>query len=802
MKFSKQWLQDYIVETLPENETVVDTLNKKSFEVEEVISLSNDTVYDIKVLPNRAHDALGHRGMARELCADLGLTFKEDRRVEKRDDFINSSVPAPVLSVNDAKFCPRFMSMRIDGVVVGESPEWLKTRLEAIGQRSINNIVDATNYVQFALNKPMHAYDTRSIKGTLATRFANNGEVLITLDDKELALDEKTLVIADDEKALGLAGIKGGKHSGINEDTTSIILESANFYPSLIRKTSQRYDLHTDASKRFENGIANSLIEEGLYMTANLIKELCKGAEGSVAVDIYPRKDKTFKVGISVSEINNIIGANYTEKDLEQTLKMLMFPYEKVIPEQKIKELIPVTLGKPYNRLASTLYDAPNLFSCGSLVNWLYIECGYPSPRIALDAYIFSKHVSKKELRFGDLVFTNTKIENPKDAMIYSKVLGRDIPDVPKYTKTVEFLRGTEFPQGIDHVGMYIGNDEVLHTGSVIGKTVTEKLSLSNYFKNECWYGRFMEDLSVPQYVISVPPERLDIRIKEDLAEEIGRILGYEKLVPVLPKLSRVGLVHKRMYYEDKIREILLNHGFSEVMTYTFGSEGEVSIIKGLAGDKEKLRGSLRKGIEESLKLNVHNAPLLGQKVIKIFEFGNVFTKNSEVKKLAFAFGGGTKKDNFGEESKSIVKEIGETFGVDVSKFVSYEEKPCITEIDFDAVIEKLEEPKEHEVLTYQLLLGASYKTVSPYPFALRDIAVFVGSGTEEDAVKEIIKSEAGSLLTRIEMFDKFEKGSKISYAFHLVFLSQEKTLSDVELDEIMSRVTNTLNNKEGWQVR
>jgi len=781
MKFSKQWLQDYIVETLPENEAVVDTLNKKSFEVEEVISLPNDTVYDIKVLPNRAHDALGHRGMARELCADLGLTFKEDQRVEKRDDFTNSLVPAPVLSVNDAKFCPRFMSMRIDGVVVGESPEWLKTRLEAIGQRSINNIVDATNYVQFALNKPMHAYDTRSIKGTLATRFANNGEVLITLDDKELALDEKTLVIADDEKALGLAGIKGGKHSGINEDTTSIILESANFYPSLIRKTSQRYDLHTDASKRFENGIANSLIEEGLYMTANLIKELCKDAEGSVAVDVYPRKDTKYHVGISLSELNIILGTTYTDSDIESTLNRLSFSFEKIIPKNYITETYKAIVGVPYKNPSSMREDAPRAFNCSSLVSYLYKGIWMPS--ISVDKYVFSKKIKLEELRFGDLVFANSG---------EGKI----------YFESVEFLRGTKVPEGVDHVGMYLGDEKIVHSTRVHGKVVVESVEEFSATRKIVGYGRIVDNLEEERYVVNVPSERLDIRIKEDLAEEIGRILGYEKLVPVLPKLFRVGLVHKRMYYEDKIREILLSHGFSEVMTYTFGSEGEVSIIKGLAGDKEKLRGSLRKGMEESLKLNVHNAPLLGQKVIKIFEFGNVFTKDSEIKKLAFAFGGGTKKDNFEEEAKSIVKEIGETFGVDVSKFVSYEEKPCITEIDFDAVIEKLEEPKEHEVLTYQFLLGASYKTVSPYPFALRDIAVFVGIGTEEDAVKEIIKSEAGDLLVRIEMFDKFEKEDKISYAFHLVFLSQEKTLSDVELDEIMNRVTNALNNKEGWQVR
>ncbi|TSC55201.1 MAG: phenylalanyl-tRNA synthetase beta chain [Parcubacteria group bacterium LiPW_30] len=781
MKFSKQWLQDYIVETLPENEVVVDTLNKKSFEVEEVTSLPNDTVYDIKVLPNRAHDALGHRGMARELCADLGLTFKEDSRVEKRDDFTNSLVPAPVLSVNDAKFCSRFMSMRIDGVVVEESPEWLKTRLEAIGQRSINNIVDATNYVQFALNKPMHAYDTRSIKGTLATRFAKSGEVLTTLDDKELALDEKTLVIADEEKSLGLAGIKGGKHSGINEDTTSIILESANFNPSLIRKTSQRYDLHTDASKRFENGIANSLIEEGLYMTANLIKELCKDVEGSVATDVYLRKDTKYHVGISLSELNMILGTTYTNNDVESTLRRLSFSFEKIIPENYITETYKAVVGVPYKNPSSMREDAPHAFNCSSLISYLYKGIWMPS--ISVDKYVFSERVKLEELRFGDLVFANSG---------EGKI----------YFESVEFLRGTKVPEGVDHVGMYLGGGKIVHSTRVHGKVVVESMEEFSATRKIVGYGRVVENLKEERYVVNVPSERLDIRIKEDLAEEIGRILGYEKLVPVLPKLSRVGLVHKRLFYEDKVREILLNHGFSEVMTYTFGSEGEVSIIKGLAGDKEKLRVSLRKGMEESLKLNVHNAPLLGQKVIKIFEFGNVFTKDSEIKKLAFALGGGTKKDNFGEEAKSIVKEIGETFGVDVSKFVSCEEKPCITEIDFDAVIEKLEEPKEHEVLTYQFLLGSSYKTVSPYPFALRDIAVFVGSGTGEDAVKEIIKSEAGSLLTRIEMFDKFEKDSKISYAFHLVFLSQEKTLSDIELDEIMNRVTNALNSKEGWQVR
>jgi phenylalanyl-tRNA synthetase beta chain len=192
MKFLKSWLQDYIVETLPTDAVIIDALNRKAFEVEEVIAIEDDTVFDIKVLPNRAHDALGHHGMAYELCASLGLTFDTSKEVAENRDFYDSSIGAPLVAIDDAVACTRFMSMRIDHVSVEESPLWLKKRLEAIGQRSINNIVDITNYVQFALNKPMHAYDARSIKGTLRARFAHAGETLTTLDDKELTLDEKT----------------------------------------------------------------------------------------------------------------------------------------------------------------------------------------------------------------------------------------------------------------------------------------------------------------------------------------------------------------------------------------------------------------------------------------------------------------------------------------------------------------------------------------------------------------------------------------------------------------------------------
>ena len=638
MKFSKAWLQTYITETLPDDVVIRDMLNKKAFEVEEVISLPNDTVFDIKVLPNRAHDALGHRGMARELCATLGLSFKEE--VHLTFPKTESDISSQPASIDAEKACTRFMSVRIDGVEVAESPLWLKEKLEAIGQRSINNIVDITNYAQFSLNKPMHAYDARSIKGTLTARFAKEGEILTTLDDKELSLDTETLVIADDEKVLGLAGIKGGKHSGIQKDTTSIILESANFEPTLIRKTAQKYSLRTDASKRFENGIANALVPEGLYMTTSLIQELCAEAKVGVITDVYPTKDEPVVLSIDLEDINAILGTEYNDTEVGDTLEKLLFSY------------------------------------------------------------------------------------------------------------------------------------------------TTEKAG---------------------KYSISVPEERLDIRIKEDLAEEIGRIIGYDKLVPVLPKLQRTGLPHKRMFYENKIREILITRGFSEVMTYSFGNEGKVELVKGIALDKEKLRSSLASGITQSLMLNLYNAPLLGTKTVKIFEFGNIFTHEGEFRHFAIALDDGAKKSTFSEEVDMILAEIKRTLSVKDIECVTSSSKPYVVECNFDTLISTLPEPETYEAPTFATLPMVSYTPVSPYPFIARDIAMWVPDTVTWESIYDLCIQVRNPLVTRIDIFDTFTKEiegvKKTSFAFRLVFQSYEKTLTDEEVNMMMKPYYEVLEGK-GYEIR
>lgn len=783
MKFSKNWLQDYVVETLPDNTTIADTLNRKAFEVEEIIELSNDTVFDIKVLPNRAHDSLGHHGMAYELCSCFGFTFKKDSR-NKVLDGSTATVPKVSVAILDDKACSRFMSMRIDGVTVGESPAWLKERLEAIGQRSINNIVDVTNYVQFALNKPMHAYDARSIEGTLTARFAKEGETLMTLDDKSLTLDEKTLIIADDSKVLGLAGIKGGKYSGVQTDTTSIILESANFEPVLTRKTAQKYNLKTDASKRFENGIANALVIEGLYMTANLIKEICSDVVCGEVTDIYPKKDTPYHVGISLSELNAILGTSYSDEDVRKTLTQMSLPFEVIIPSEYMKTLYPTLVGAGYKNPSSMREDAPHVFSCSSLISYLYK--GVWQPSLSVDKYVFSKKITKDELKFGDLIFANSG---------EGKI---------RY-ESVEFLRGTKVEGGIDHLSMYIGDGKVIHATKTKMMTVIDTLADFENGRTITGYGRIADDLNEPRYVVRVPTVRLDIRIKEDLAEEIGRIMGYEKLVPTLPKIARSGLLHKRLYYENKIREILLEDNFSEVITYTFGNEGEVEIVKGLADDKEKLRTTIGKGMLSSMALNLYNAPLLGQKVIKLFEFGNVFSNEGETRHFSVAIDDGAKKSNFSETIEMLLSAIKRELGVDTIEYDTVSVKPYVVEINFDTLIANLPEQTTYEASTLTNLPVVTYKSVSAYPFITRDIAVWVPDTVTWESLRTLCDQVGNILVSRIDLFDTFTKEiegvRKTSYAFRLVFQSYEKTLTDEEVNTHMEAYYKVLKDK-GYEIR
>ncbi len=808
MIVSHKWLQTYFDEKLPLPEKLEEVLTLGAFEIENVEKVREDNILDIDVLPNRAHDCLSHRGIAKELSVLLDVTLKEHLRKrfdleEERSDGKRSNLEEQVrgssLSIKNEEqdLCRRYIGRKIEGVKIGPSPDWLVERLETIGQKSINNVVDATNYVMFDVGQPLHAFDADKVDGDIVVRLAKKGEKIITLSGDEVQLDESILVVADEKAPLAIAGIKGGKKAEVDENTTNIILEAANFTPVSVRKTSRKLNILTDSSKRFENEITPQMAQRGMEEVSALIMEIA-GSDNKKAgevVDVYPRKANPYKVGVSLDEINRLLGTQITKKEVEDIWSRFGFEVKEVVPIEKIKEIIDsgMVLGKEYRSGASVTYDAPLVFDCSSLTSWVFKEAGIAIPRISVDQFVFSERVEKDNLKFGDLVFSNTGL-----------VIKTGI-----YKESIEFLPGTQVSLGVDHLGIYVGDGKVLHTSSQTKKAVVEKLEEASMFKNIVGCGR-IDGIDKERFVVTIPHERLDLRIKEDLIEEVGRVYGYRNIKSELLEGDEDTPVNKTFYYVNKVRSILIREGFSEILTSTFASTGEVELENPMASDKKFLRNNLKDKIVESIELNKKYADLVGVDKIKIFEIGKIFKSGGE--QLHLSIGVGHVKSKKGEnETKDleeilniIFSEIGVGLGIKKSDGITN------TEIDLDELIEKLPEPKSYDDVLETYIKDVKYQKISPYPFIGRDIAVFVPEDVKEETIKDVIRSEGGELLVRgPKLFDRFEKKDKetekiekVSYAFKMIFQSQEKTLTDEEVNEIMNRVTEVLNNKKGWQVR
>lgn len=272
-------------------------------------SLYHDPVFEISLTPNLGH-CNSVWGIARELSALLSLPLKRPMlSFNECDEVIDSWI---TVSVQDTHNCPRYACRILKNVAVSESPLWLRKRLEQCGVRPVNNVVDAVAYMQIAYGHPMHAFDDQTIQGkTLVVRPSKLGERLTTLDDQERILPEGTLVIADSEQPLAIAGIMGSKHSAVSEQTRNVLLEAAYFDPVMIRKTSQTLHLKTDASFRFERGVDPERFIELLARTAALIQQVAGGEIVTGAVDRLCATMPEKIVRCRLSKINALLGTQF-----------------------------------------------------------------------------------------------------------------------------------------------------------------------------------------------------------------------------------------------------------------------------------------------------------------------------------------------------------------------------------------------------------------------------------------------------------------------------------------------------------
>lgn len=642
MKVVYDWLKEYVGEEMPSVEKLDELFTFHAFEIDGTEKVGTFDVIDVKVLPDRSSDCLSHRGIAFELGALIKKPLCKD--ILRGDVSLTPVTERVTVAIENPENCCRFGAALITDVVVKESPVWLKERLEALGQRSINNVVDATNYVMLALGQPLHAYDAEKFphEGDVwkfGVRMSHEGESVTTLSNETYTLKEGSVQLITEfssDVAVGIAGIKGGKYAEIDTQTTSIILEAANFNPQITRKGTQAIRLQTDASKRFENDISPELIPYALKEVVALILEIAGGTFDGF-VDAYPKPILNPKVTVTLSQINGLLGVILTTDIVEDIFTRLGFSFMKT-------------------------------------------------------------------------------------------------------------------------------------TGG---------------------------------WEVVAPFERTDITIPEDLIAEVGRVHGYEHVVSVLPEAYLLTEYNARHYYSEKIRDILVGEGFSEVITSSFRKKDSIELQNALASDKGCLRSRLSENIREVLDRNMPNIDLLALTQLQVFEIGTVFYKNDEgtdvAEHVALSLGVRTKQQGYSPKDDARGQEVALLIESLLGTSLEYTISQGVLECNLTKLLTQLPVPTAYDAYApNEQTLFASY---SVYPFMSRDIALWVPEETTTHEIETLIRSHAGALLVRLTLFDSFSKDGRVSYAFRLIFQSFEKTLTDEEVALIMEKIYEEAKNK-GFEVR
>lgn len=333
----------------------------------DVLELRED-ILDFEITPNRP-DCLSIEGLGRETAISLKNEFKNPRKNINEMDIENKDeIEGLKVDIEAPDLCYRYTARVVKNVKIGPSPKWLTRRLNACGIRSINNIVDITNYVMLELGQPMHAFDINSIEGKhITVRRAEEGEKITTLDEQERTLDKDMLVIADNKKAVAIAGVMGGLNSEIENDTDTVVFESAVFNGVSVRTTAKKVGLRTESSSRFEKGLSPENAIRAVNRAVELVEILGAGNAVDGKIDVYPTKQKENRIEIDENKINHLLGLNVEKSEMIEIFKKLEIkidgntaipPYFRQDIEQMPDLAEEVLRFYGYDKLNSTLVNA------------------------------------------------------------------------------------------------------------------------------------------------------------------------------------------------------------------------------------------------------------------------------------------------------------------------------------------------------------------------------------------------------------------------------------------------------------
>ena len=632
----------------------------------EVLNLEEDSIFDFDITPNRG-DCFSHLGIARELgiIENNKINFLESKfelSNFKTSDLVN-------VKIQDKNICSRYSCQIIKNIEVSDSPQWLKNKLNMIGQKSINNIVDLANYIMFDTGQPLHVFDYDKIKGNINVRFAKKGEELITLDNVKKKLSINDIIISDDNKPIAIAGVIGGLNSHVDSNTKNILIESAVFDEIKIRKTSKNHDYSKEASKRFERGIDFNNTINSMNKFSTLLLETCDGNIGSDYIDVCKSRDIK-EIAFDVIKCNSFLGTSLKSKEIK------------------------------------------NIF------NSLSIDC--------------------------------------------SK--------------------------------------------------------------------------GVHSFNCSIPSYRNDLEFEVDLFEEIARVYGYDNIPSnVNFTFPSDSFVHDDDLIDMKIRNFLSSNGFNEHYSNSLYSKDDcllnneykpIKLINPLSSEMEYVRNSLLPGLLRAVSFNQRR----GKDFIKFFEIGNItfsdkksYSGTSQIKELMVVWLGDIIKHWKNPIRQDIYSVKGEIKSM-LSMLNIYNVSFKVNKSIVDVLVNKekigyIKSIGEKTINAYNLsgnificsinidLLNSYYSRgdiiynkIYSYPSIERDISILINKKYSNQEIQDSIISSGGQYLNNVELFDLYQ-GEEISnksksLAYSLKFNSNDRTLTDKEIDIEVKNILNELKNK------
>ncbi len=708
MKITYNWLKEFVEFNLSPSE-LSKKLTMAGLETNVIEQIDNDHVIEVDLTPNRS-DCHSVIGIAREVSALTGGKFiSPDASVKEQDGDMDKLI---YVSIESPDLCNRYTARIIKDVKIEASPSWLEKRLKAIGIRPINNVVDVTNYILWKTGQPLHAFDYNCIKDNkIIVRRASKNESFIALDGKEHELTEDSLVIADTEKAVALAGVMGGENSGVTASTKDVLLESAYFNPISIRKTSRRHGIFTDSSYRFERGVDIEGVITALDIAARLISELSGGKVIKGRLDCYPKKIESPQIVLRMSRTNKILGTNLSMDCISDILRRLMFSVE-VIDNDKLKAHVP-SFRKDIEREIDLIEEAARLNGYENITKTI------PSSQIS----------------------------------------------------TASLTKGQEFAKNIRNILTSSGLTEIINYSFIDDKlfdpmNIPENDAMRNSIKlrnplSQNW--SVMRTTLVPGLIQTVVLN-INRGVNDVEIFEIGKV--FISPFSPLPSGERVG-VRGMPGRVLPVEKTMVGGAITEKRERKIWNKGEKDFY-------------YLKGILESLldRLNISDR-----------EFYHISLPYIHPQKGAGIKIKGEKTCSERSESIGFFGELHTT----VSKNFDLKDKVYLFELDIDKIISKTSN-------------GKKYIPLPKYPSIYRDIAIVLDSNIISDEVYKVIRETDHSLLKEIILFDYYEgkqiPAGKKNLAYSLVYRSDDRTLTDEDINPIHEKIIANLKDKLGAVLR